>query len=83
VFGGTIYALSLSDAGRYIPVTGASVVGNESNHRASWSPDGARVAFTSIRNGRRDIYTANADGSGLVAVTAALPAGSSDPAWSW
>ena len=30
----------------------------------AWSPDGKRVAFAASRNGRRDIYVKNADGSG-------------------
>ena len=83
VFGATVFTVSLSDPGRYIPVTSADLVLNAWSRGASWSPDGNRLAFTSFRNGRRDVYTANPDGTGLVAVTAALPSGSSDPAWSW
>jgi dipeptidyl aminopeptidase/acylaminoacyl peptidase len=34
------------------------------NHRASWSPDGRRVAFYSTRSGSTDLYWMPADGSG-------------------
>lgn len=34
-----------------------------------WSPDGTRIVFCMYINGQEDIYTANADGSGLVQVT--------------
>ena len=29
-----------------------------------WSPDGARIAFTTYRKGNADIYVKNADGVG-------------------
>ena len=32
--------------------------------RPAWSPDGRRIAFTSNRDGRYQIYVMNADGSG-------------------
>jgi Tol biopolymer transport system component len=35
----------------------------------SWSPDGKRIVFTSIREGDLDIYTMNNDGSGVVRLT--------------
>lgn len=34
-----------------------------------WSPDGRRIAFTSDRNGNRDIYVMDADGSGATRLT--------------
>jgi hypothetical protein len=36
------------------------VVGNDA---PAWSPDGTRIAFTSFRNGRGDIYVMNPDGT--------------------
>jgi hypothetical protein len=47
----------------------------------AWSPDGARIAFTSTRDGGRAIYLMNADGSHPVRLT--NPAAASyGPAWS-
>jgi Tol biopolymer transport system component len=42
-------------------VSATRFVGNDA---PSWSPDGKRIAFTSFRHGRGDIYVVNADGSG-------------------
>lgn len=36
---------------------------------AVWSPDGRTIAFDSNRSGRRQVYVANADGSGVRQVT--------------
>ena len=36
---------------------------------AAWSPDGRRIAFDSQRNGNRELYVMNADGSGLTRIT--------------
>jgi serine/threonine protein kinase/Tol biopolymer transport system component len=38
--------------------------GSGDNFNPVWSPDGARIAFTSDRAGQRDIYLKPADGSG-------------------
>jgi Tol biopolymer transport system component len=35
----------------------------------SWSPDGRRIAFASDRDGNREIYVMNADGSGQINLT--------------
>jgi Tol biopolymer transport system component len=42
----------------------------------SWSPDGRRIAFWGVRDGRRDIFTVSSDGGDPVAVT-------SDEALDW
>jgi TolB protein len=47
----------------------------------AWSPDGSKIAFTSRRDGRSEIYVMNADGSNPVRLTYdTLDDGS--PAWS-
>jgi TolB protein len=35
----------------------------------AWSPDGAKIAFVSERDGRRQIYIMAADGSGAINVS--------------
>jgi Tol biopolymer transport system component len=35
----------------------------------AWSPDGSKIAFESQRDGNYEIYTMNADGSGLTRLT--------------
>jgi Tol biopolymer transport system component len=56
---------------------------NGSNHSPAWSPDGSKIAFS--RQGPQDtrtgVYRANADGSGLLRLTAAA-SGGADPTWS-
>jgi len=48
----------------------------------SWSPDGTKIAFSSIRVGfQNDIYVMNADGSGLNRLTTD-PASDFTPTWS-
>ncbi len=37
--------------------------------RSSWSPDGTKLAFYRGRDGDRDIYVINIDGSGLQRLT--------------
>ena len=34
-----------------------------------WSPDGGRIAFSSYRDGNREIYVMNSDGSGVTRLT--------------
>ncbi len=47
----------------------------------AWSADGRHVAFSSTRNGKRDIYMINVDGTGLERLTA-NGTFNDDPAWS-
>jgi len=47
----------------------------------AWSPDGARIAFTSDRGGNRDVFIMNADGTGVVQVTTD-PGSDAAAAWS-
>ena len=35
----------------------------------TWSPDGTRIAFISIREGKRELYSMAADGSDVIALT--------------
>src|SRR3990172_5042883 len=47
----------------------------------AWSPDGSRIAFYSARDGDRDIYVAQADGSEVVNLSN-NPAEDAFPNWS-
>lgn len=47
----------------------------------AWSPDGARIAFSSGRSGSLDIYVMNADGTGTVRLTTKGD-DESHPSWS-
>ena len=47
----------------------------------SWSPDGGRIAFDSLRDGNGEIYVMNADGSGQTRLTD-NPASDGSPSWS-
>src|SRR3954471_5238963 len=47
----------------------------------AWSPDGSRIAFSSLR-GHFDLFTAGADGRNIERVTKSQKARDSSPAWS-
>jgi TolB protein len=47
-----------------------------------WSPDGKRIAFYSNRSGKYEIWSIQADGSGLQQLTFNSPASVHDPVWS-
>jgi len=56
-------------------------LGSSNDESPSWSADGRHVVFSSTRNGKRDIYMINADGTGLERLTA-NGTYNDDPAWS-
>ena len=65
--------------------TGLVNISNAANfddYRATWSPDGIRVAFQSNRNGNWDIYVAKADGSAIRNLTSGSTAEEEMPVWS-
>jgi len=45
--------------------SGLTRLTDASDWQPTWSPDGNRLAFMSLRDGDREIYVVNADGSGL------------------
>jgi TolB protein len=53
-------------------------------HAGAWSPDGRRIAFTSTRQaqGDTDIFTMNADGTGIRNLTGAGTGNEQWPTWS-
>jgi TolB protein len=53
----------------------------ESNQLGTWSPDGRRIAFTSIRDGKRSVHVMQADGTGSRRLTPAAD-DAHDPLWS-
>ena len=52
-----------------------------SDQAPAWSPDGSKIAFTSLRDGNAEIYVMNADGSSQTRLTNNAT-GSVSPAWS-
>ena len=43
--------------------------GSTNNGADSWSPDGTKIAFVSYRTGAYEIYSMNADGTGVRQLT--------------
>lgn len=54
--------------------------GNSHDESPSWAPDGRHLAFSSTRNGKRDIYMITTDGTDLERLTA-NGSFNDDPAW--
>lgn len=61
--------------------SGQLVLSNASDIHPRWSPDGSRLAFSSNRTGRYEIWTVAADGSGARQVTDG-PGEKTWPTWS-
>ena len=64
---------------------GANLI-NLTNHPAgdlspAWSPDGKQIAFSSNRDGNREVYVMNANGTNPINLTN-HPAADSEPDWS-
>ncbi len=55
--------------------------GSEGEFSPAWSPDGVKIAFTSTRDWKKDIYVMNADGSNQTNLTNNFLQEAS-PAWS-
>jgi TolB protein len=52
------------------------------DHQPDWSPDGARIAFSSsVQDQNKEIYVMNADGTNTIRLTSD-PGADLDPAWS-
>jgi Tol biopolymer transport system component len=56
---GQVATVTAEEGAEVHPITSEGLL----NDLPSWSPDGARIAFYSIRDGNREIYTMNGDGS--------------------
>jgi len=80
----TIYVVNADGSGRINLTNGpaaAAEFGVADSEHGGWSPDGARFAFLSGANGKRDVYVVNADGSGRVNLSNS-PGDDFSPAWS-
>src|SRR5512134_2929766 len=75
---GDIWALPIA-GGEARPLTGAS--GIALNFHAAFSPDGARIAFISDRDGQDNIWVMNADGSNPRRVSSQREKRMALPAW--
>jgi TolB protein len=52
-----------------------------SDEDPAWAPDGRKLAFTSNRRGRKEVYRVDVDGSNVTVLTDGF-GNSSNPAWS-
>ena len=54
---------------------------NAKGANASWSPDGSRITFWGVKDGKINIFVMNSDGTGLAQVTDGISI-QRDPSWS-
>ena len=63
-------------------ITDEGIVSGNHPTSPSWSPDGARIAYTTFRDGNGEVYVANADGSGHINLSNNPDAEDGQPSWS-
>jgi serine/threonine protein kinase len=81
--GANLYIINADGSGLTPPLS----TGEDGDFYPSWSPDGTRIAFTSLRDGSPQIYVLNLDNNLVLHLTSAsgdsrLPDWSMQPAWS-
>jgi hypothetical protein len=72
--------VSVMDADGLEPPT--ALTSGAPNGHPAWSPDGSRIVFTSLRDGDREIYVMNADGTGQTNLTNSPGSDDNFAAWS-
>jgi len=77
---GTATIMLANPDGSGVHALAPSGLGNTTNRRFSWSPDGKRIAFRGVQDGGIDAI--NLDGTGLVRLLPPGNFGRSIPAWS-
>jgi len=79
--GASIYVMQVGQDGALTDAAPLISTLTGGDYDPAWSPDGSRIAFTSLRTGRPQIFAAAADGSGEVNLNNDL-AYNWSPAWS-
>src|SRR5579862_1875023 len=72
------HIVTIDSAGQVTDITAKAGIGDS----PAWSPDGKQLCFTSIRNGTRDIFICDRDGSNIRKLTSSDGAKPFNPQWS-